>query len=53
MNPTAVFITLGCVAIDAILVMTGYLVPGSIFVLSAIVIASALKMTNTWGFGEI
>jgi len=43
-----VFIALGCVAIGAILVTTGYVVPGAIFVLFAIVIASALKMANTW-----
>jgi regulator of protease activity HflC (stomatin/prohibitin superfamily) len=47
-NPITVFIALGCVAIGAILVTTGHLVPGAIFVLFAIVIASALKMANTW-----
>ena len=48
MNPITVFIALGFVAIGAILVTTGYLVPGAIFVFFAIVIASALKMANTW-----
>jgi regulator of protease activity HflC (stomatin/prohibitin superfamily) len=47
-NPITAFIALGCVAIGAILVTTGYLVPGAIFVLLAIVIASALKMANAW-----
>jgi hypothetical protein len=47
-NPITVFIALGCVAIGATLVTTGHLVPGAIFVLFAIVIASALKMANTW-----
>jgi len=47
-NPITVFIALGFVATGAILVTTGYLVPGAIFVLFAIVIASALKMANTW-----
>jgi regulator of protease activity HflC (stomatin/prohibitin superfamily) len=47
-NPITAFIALGCVAIGAILFTTGYLVPGAIFVLFAIVIASALKMANAW-----
>jgi regulator of protease activity HflC (stomatin/prohibitin superfamily) len=48
MNPITVFLTAACVAIGAALGAIGYLVPGIAFVLVAIVIASALKMANTW-----
>jgi regulator of protease activity HflC (stomatin/prohibitin superfamily) len=48
MNPITVFLTVACVAIGAALGAIGYLVPGIAFVLVAIVIASALKMANTW-----
>jgi hypothetical protein len=47
-NPITVFIALGCVAIGAILVTTGHLLPGAVFGLFAIVTASAPKMANTW-----
>jgi len=47
-NPITVFIALVFVAIGAILVTTGHIVPGAILVFFAIVIASALKMANTW-----
>jgi len=48
MNPITVFLTITCVAIGGALGAVGYLVPGIAFVLVAIVIASALKMANTW-----
>jgi regulator of protease activity HflC (stomatin/prohibitin superfamily) len=48
MNPITVFLTITCVAIGAALGAIGYLVPGIAFVLIAIVIASALRMANTW-----
>jgi regulator of protease activity HflC (stomatin/prohibitin superfamily) len=48
MNPITVFLTIACLVVGAALVATGYLVPGALFVVFAIVIASALKMANTW-----
>jgi uncharacterized membrane protein YphA (DoxX/SURF4 family) len=48
MNPITVFLTIACLIVGAALVATGYLVPGAVFVVFAIVIASALKMANTW-----
>jgi len=47
-NPITVFLAIGCAAIGAVLVTSGYLVPGVVFGLFALVIASALKMANTW-----
>src|ERR1700686_4744458 len=48
MNPITVFLAIICIAVGAALVATGYLVPGVVFVALAIVIASALKMANSW-----
>jgi len=48
MNPITVFLTIACLVVGAALIATGYLVPGAVFVVLAIVIASALKMANTW-----
>ena len=48
MNPITVFLTIACVVFGAALVTTGYLVPGVVFVVVAVVIAAALKMANTW-----
>jgi regulator of protease activity HflC (stomatin/prohibitin superfamily) len=48
MNPITAFLTITCLVIGAALVATGYFVAGVVFVLFAIVVASALKMANTW-----
>jgi regulator of protease activity HflC (stomatin/prohibitin superfamily) len=48
MNPITVFLTIVCLVIGAALVATGYLLPGVVVVVFAIVIASALKMANAW-----
>ncbi|HJY91077.1 MAG TPA: SPFH domain-containing protein [Candidatus Acidoferrum sp.] len=48
MNPITVFLTIVCLVVSAALVAAGYLLPGVVFVFFAIVIASALKMANTW-----
>jgi len=48
MNPITVFLAIACLVVGAALVATGYLLPGVVFVFFAIVIASALKMANTW-----
>ena len=48
MNPITVFLAIICLVVGAALVATGYLVPGVVFVALAIVIASALKMANSW-----
>jgi hypothetical protein len=48
MNPITVFLTVVCLAIGAGLAATGHLYLGIPVVIVAIVIASALKMANTW-----
>jgi regulator of protease activity HflC (stomatin/prohibitin superfamily) len=48
MNPITLFLTIACAAVGAALGAFGYLFPGIAVVLAAIVIASALKMANTW-----
>ena len=48
MNPITVFLTIACLVVGAALAATGYLIPGIVFVLLAIIVASALKMANTW-----
>ena len=48
MNPITVFLTVVCIAIGAGLGAIGYLYAGIALVIVAIVIASALKMANTW-----
>ena len=48
MYPITAFLAIICLVVGAALVATGYLVPGVVFVAFAIVIASALKMANSW-----
>ena len=48
MNPITVFLTVVCLAVGAGLGVTGHLYLGIPVVFVAIVIASALKMANTW-----
>src|SRR5581483_11652389 len=48
MNPITAFLTLVCLAAGIALGATGYLYAGVPVVIVAIVIASALKMANTW-----
>src|SRR6201987_1624666 len=48
MNPITVFLTVACLLVGAGLGATGHLYSGAAVVIVAIVIASALKMANTW-----
>jgi hypothetical protein len=48
MNPITVFLTLAFVAVGVALGAIGNLYWGIPFVIAAIIIASALKMANTW-----
>ncbi len=48
MNPITVFLTVGCLAVGAALGATGHFYAAVPFVIVAIIIASALKMANTW-----
>ena len=48
MNPITVFLTIACLAVGVVLGAIGHLYPGVAIVIVAIVIASALKMANTW-----
>ena len=48
MNPITLFLTVVCLAVGAALGATGYLYAGIAVVFVAIIIASALKMANTW-----
>jgi hypothetical protein len=48
MNPITVFLTVACLAVGAGLGATGHLYLGIPVVVIAIIIASALKMANTW-----
>ena len=48
MNPITVFLTIVCAAAGAALGAMGHFYWGISFVIAAIVIASALKMANTW-----
>ena len=48
MNPITVFLTVACLAVGAGLGASGHLYSGVAVVIVAIVIASALKMANTW-----
>jgi regulator of protease activity HflC (stomatin/prohibitin superfamily) len=48
MNPITIFLTIACLAVGAGLGAAGYLYSGAAVVIVAIVIASALKMANTW-----
>ena len=48
MNPITVFLTIACLAAGMALGATGHLYSGVAIVIVAIVIASALKMANTW-----
>ena len=48
MNPITVFLTVTCLAVGAGLGATGHLYLGIPVAVIAIIIASALKMANTW-----
>src|ERR1700751_4832742 len=48
MNPITVFITIACGAVGVALGAIGHLYLGIPFLIAAIMIASALKMANTW-----
>ncbi len=48
MNPITLFLTLVCIAIGVALGATGHIYWAIAFVIAAIVIATALKMANTW-----
>lgn len=48
LNPITVFLTVACLAVGAGLCAIGYLYAGIAVVIAAIIIASALKMANTW-----
>jgi len=48
MSPITLFLAIACVAIAAALGVLGHVVPGVVLLVVAIVIASALKMANTW-----
>jgi regulator of protease activity HflC (stomatin/prohibitin superfamily) len=48
MNPITVFLTIVCLAVAAALGATGNLYAGIAVAIVAIVVASALKMANTW-----
>jgi len=48
MNPITVFLTIACLAVGAGLGATGHLYAGIPVVIVAVIIASALKMANTW-----
>ena len=48
MNPITLFLTVACIAIGVALGAMGYLYAGIAVVVVAVVIASALKMANTW-----
>ncbi|MGO9004441.1 MAG: slipin family protein [Beijerinckiaceae bacterium] len=48
MNPITLFLTIACGALGMALGAIGYFYLGGAFVIAAIIIASALKMANTW-----
>jgi regulator of protease activity HflC (stomatin/prohibitin superfamily) len=48
MNPITVFLTIACLVVGAVLGAMGYFVPAAALLVVAIVVASALKMANTW-----
>ena len=48
MNPITVFLTVACLAVGAALGAIGHFYAGIAVVIVAVVIASALKMANTW-----
>ena len=48
MNPITVFLTIACIAVGAALGATGYIYSGVAAVFVAVIIATALKMANTW-----
>jgi regulator of protease activity HflC (stomatin/prohibitin superfamily) len=48
MNPITVFLTIACLVVGAVLGVMGYFVPAAALLVVAIVVASALKMANTW-----
>src|ERR1700733_519019 len=48
MNPITVFLTVACLAVGAGLGATGHVYLGIPVVIAAIIVATALKMANTW-----
>ena len=48
MNPITVFLAVACLAVGAGLRVTGYVYLGVLVVIAAIIVATALKMANTW-----
>jgi regulator of protease activity HflC (stomatin/prohibitin superfamily) len=48
MNPITLFIATACIAAGLALGAIGHLYFGVVFVIAAVVVASALKMANTW-----
>ena len=48
MNPITVFLTIICIAVGAALGAIGHLYFGIVFLIAAVVVASALRMANTW-----
>jgi regulator of protease activity HflC (stomatin/prohibitin superfamily) len=48
MNPITVFLTIACLAVGAALGAIGHLYSGIAIAFAAVIIASALKMANTW-----
>jgi len=48
MNLITAFLAVACVVIGAVLGAMGYLIPGAVLLVVAIVVAFALKMANTW-----
>jgi regulator of protease activity HflC (stomatin/prohibitin superfamily) len=48
MNPITLFLTTVCIAAGAALVAMGHLYVGSVLLIVAVGVASALKMANTW-----
>lgn len=48
MNPITVFLAVACLAVGAGLGVTGYVYLGVLVVIAAIIVATALKIANTW-----
>ena len=48
MNPITIFLTIACLVVGAALGAIGYFMPAAALLVVAIVVASALKMANTW-----
>ncbi len=48
MNPIAAFLTIASLAVGCGLAFVGHIYEGTVFVVAAVIISSALKMANTW-----